>query len=164
MSGLKTLRNSRSLGLLAALLLNLTPVTATAQGPHQMPDPFTGVTNHYWVDASRPAQSELRDCHLFEVLAWGQGINDLRSIMRMSCQYLSRMGDGGADEDRATRTALLAFEAAARDQIRMIDEAMRAGSVDPPSGSLPIRTGWWADSYAQDQLIEAHALDLILEP
>jgi hypothetical protein len=142
----------------------LAPDPGAAQGPQQMPDPYIGVTDHYWVDASRPNQAELRDCHLFEVLAWGQGINDLRSLMRMSCQYLSRMGDGGPDADRATRAALLAFEAAARDQMRMIDEAMRAGSVEPSSGSLPIRTGWWADSYAQDRLIEAHTLDLILEP
>jgi hypothetical protein len=156
------LRNMHLFAFLTALLL--TPAPGAAQGPQQMPDPFIGVTDHYWVDASRPAQTELRDCHLFEVLGWGQGINDLRTVMRMSCQYLSRIGDGGADADRATRAALLAFEAAARDQMRMIDEAMRAGSVEPPSGSLPIRTGWWADSYAQDRLIQAHALDLILEP
>lgn len=127
-----------------------------------MPDPFTGVTNHYWVDASQPAQMELADCHLFEVLGWGQGIDHLRSVMRMSCQYLSRMGPGGSGTDRATRTALLGFEAAARAQMRMLDEGMRAGSTEPPSGSLPIRTGCWADSYAQNRLIEAHALDLIL--
>jgi len=142
-------------------LLLLLPLPAFAQAPKQMPDPFIGVTDHYWVDAFRPPQTELRDCHLFEVLAWGQGIDDLRTMMRMSCQYLSRIGDGGSDADRATRAALLAFEADAREQIRMIDESLRAGAAEPPSGSLPIRTGWWADEYAQDRLIEAHALDLI---
>jgi len=154
------LRNMQLFAFLTALLL--TPAPGAAQGPQQMPDPFIGVTNHYWVDASRPVQAELRDCHLFEVLAWGRGIDDLRSLMRMSCQYLSRMGDGGSDTDRATRAALLAFEAAARGQMRMIDEAIRAGATEPQHGSLPIRTGWWADSYAHDRLIEAHALDLIL--
>ena len=142
--------------------LLLLPLSAAAQGPQQMPDPFTGVTDHYWVDSSRPAQTELRDCHLFEVLAWGQGINDLRSVMRMSCQYLSRMGPGGSDTDLATKRALLAFEAEARAQMGMIDQALQSGAAEPPSGSLAIRTGWWADSYAHDRLIEAHALDLIL--
>lgn len=128
-----------------------------------MPDPFVGVYDHYQVDASRPVQTELWDCHLFEVLAFGRGIDDLRSRLLMSCRYLSRLGPGGSDLDRATVNALLGFEAAAREQMRMIDEAMRAGATEPPHGSLPIRTGWWADSYAQDRLIEAQALDLIMD-
>lgn len=148
--------------LLLSLLL-LIPGLALAQGPRQMPDPFVGVTAHYQTDPSRPVQSELRDCHLFEVLAFGRGLDDLRSRLLMSCRYLSRLGGGGSDSDRATARALLAFEAAAREQMRMIDEGMRAGAAEPPDGSLAIRTGWWADEYAQDRLIEAQALDLIMD-
>lgn len=146
--------------LLLPLLITLAPGPAAAQT--QMPDPLIGVTDHYWVDPDRPAQTELRDCHLFEVLGWGRGIDEVRSRMRMACHHLSRMGTGGSDADRATVAALLAFEAEARAQMRLIEQSLRAGAAEPPSGSLPIRTGWWADSYAQDRLIETHALDLIM--
>jgi hypothetical protein len=80
----------------------------------QMPDPFVGVFTHYQVEATLPVQTELRDCHLFEVLSWGRGINETRTRMRMACQYLTRMGPGGSDPDQAMRGALLAFEADAR--------------------------------------------------
>jgi len=144
-------------------LLLLIPTTLSAEGPRQMPDPFLGVYDHYQVDASRPAQTDLRDCHLFEVISFGRGLDDLKSKIRMSCHYLSRIGPGGSDFDRATRDALLAFEEGARKQMQMVDEALRVGDVEPPSGSLAIRTGWWADEFAQDRLIETHALDLIME-
>jgi hypothetical protein len=144
------------------VIVHLLSGPSWAQSKNPMPDPFIAVTDHYWVDPSRPAQTELTDCHLFEVLGWDQGIYDLRSVMRMSCQYLSRMGPGGSDTDQATKRALLAFEAEARVQMGLIDEALRSGAEEPPSGSLPIRTGWWADSYTHDRLIKAHALDLIL--
>jgi hypothetical protein len=148
---------------LVFLILLFLPGLALAQSPRQMPDPFLGVTAHYQTDPSLPVQSELRDCHLFEVLAFGRGLDDLRSRLLMSCRYLSRQGGGGSDLDRATARALLGFEAAARDQMRMIDTVLRENAAEPPHGSLPIRTGWWADAYAQDRLIEAHALDLIME-
>lgn len=143
-------------------LLALLTLPGTALAQSQMPDPFVGVTAHYQTDADQPVQTELQDCHLFEVLSWGRGLNETRTLMRMACQYLSRMGPGGAEADRATKTALLAFEAEARAQMRLIDDAMRAGSAETPSGSLAIRTGWWADTYSQDRLIATHALDLIM--
>lgn len=149
--------------LLLSLLLALPAGLAPAQTA--MPDPLTGVTDHYWTDPDRPAQTELRDCHLFEVLGWGRGLDEIRSRMRMACHHLARMGPGGSDANRATVTALLAFEAESRAQMVNIDRSMRAGAAPdaaPPSGSLVIRTGWWADAYMQDRLIETHALDLIM--
>lgn len=150
----------RMRALLLPLLITLAPGPAAAQT--QMPDALIGVTDHYWVDPDRPAQTELRDCHLFEVLGWGRGLDETRSRMRMACHHLARMGPGGSDADRATVAALLAFEAEARAQMRRIDESLRAGAAEPPSGSLAIRTGWWSDIYAQDRLIETHALDLVM--
>lgn len=138
---------------------------ALAQSKHPMPDPFAGVTGTYQTDPSLPAQTELRDCHLFEAISWGWGTDSLRSRMRMSCQYLARMGAGGSDPDRATAAALLAFEAEARAHLARIDEALARSEPEgapPRSGSLVIRTGWWADHASQDRLIGTHALDLIL--
>lgn len=149
--------------ILLPLLLALPPGPAAAQTA--MPDPLSGVTDHYWADPDRPVQTELRDCHLFEVLGWGRGLDETRSRMRMACHHLARMGAGGSDADRATISALLAFEAEARAQMVDIDRSMRAGAAPdaaPPSGSLVIRTGWWADAYMQDRLIETHAFDLIM--
>lgn len=148
------------------LFLTVLPISpAAAQGRFPMPDPFTGVTDHYWVDPARPVQSELRDCHLFEAIAWGWGTDSLRSRMRRACQYLSLTGSGGSDRDRTTAGALLAFEAAARAQLARIDETLMTRDPEgaaPYSGSLVIRTGWWTDHVSQDKLIEMHALDLIL--
>jgi hypothetical protein len=130
-----------------------------------MPDPFAGRTGTYQTDPSLPVQAGLEDCHLFEAIAWGWGTGSLRTRMRMSCQYLSRMGPGGSDRDRATAAALLGFEAEARRLLARIDESLAAAEPEgapPRSGSLVIRTGWWADHFSQDRLIETHALDLIL--
>lgn len=139
---------------------------AGAQNKHPMPDPFAGVTGTYQTDPTLPAQTELRDCHLFEAVSWGWGTDSLRSRMRMSCQYLSRLGPGGSDRDRATAAALLAFEAEARSLLARIEEAVvEAEPAGAPlrSGSLVIRTGWWADHVSQDRMIEKRALDLILD-
>lgn len=151
--------------LVLPLLLALLGAPAAGQSRHPMPDPFAGVTRTYQTDPSLPSQSELRDCHLFEAIGWGWGTDSLRSRMRMSCQYLARMGPGGSDPDRATAAALLAFEAEARAHLARIDEAISAAEPEgspPRSGSLVIRTGWWADHASQDRIIRALALDLIM--
>lgn len=151
--------------LFLPLLLALLGAPAAGQSRHPMPDPFAGQTGTYQTDPSRPAQTELRDCHLFEAISWGWGTDSLRSRMRMSCQYLARMGPGGSDRDRATAAALLAFEAGARAHLARIDEALARSEPEgapPRSGSLVIRTGWWADHASQDRIIGDLGLDLIL--
>jgi hypothetical protein len=153
--------------LVAALLIGpvLEGGSAEAQSRHPMPDPFEGVTGTYQTDPDLPVQAELKDCHLFEAVAWGWGTDSLRTRMRMSCQYLSRIGSGGSDRDRATAAALLAFEAEARALLARIERSVADAEPEgapPRSGSLVIRTGWWADHASQDRLIETHALDLIL--
>lgn len=148
--------------LFAGLLLLLQTIPAPGVAQEGVPDPTAGDPGHYWADPTRPVQTDLRDCHLFDVLAWGKGIDETRTRMRMACRHLSRFS-GGSDPDRATAAALLAFEAEARAQMVRIDETVSAGSAGVRLGSLLFRTGWWADTYSQDRLIEAHALDLILE-
>lgn len=128
--------------LVLPILLALLGAPAAGQSPSPIPDPFAGQTGTYQTDPSRPAQTELRDCHLFEAISWGWGTDSLRSRMRMSCQYLARMGPGGSDRDRATAAALRAFEAGARAHLARIDEALARSEPEgapPRSGSLVIR-------------------------
>ena len=154
-----------SLLLVFHLLIGHLAAPASGQSPRPMPDPFAGQTGTYQTDPALPVQAELRDCHLFEAISWGWGTDSLRSRMRMSCQYLARMGPGGSDRDRATAHALLAFEAEARAHLARLDQAF--GEADPDgspmrSGSLILRTGWWADHPSQDRIITGLRLDLIM--
>lgn len=147
------------------LLIGLLAAPAVGQSLRPMPDPFAGQTGTYQTDPSLPVQTELRDCHLFEAIGWGWGTDSLRSRMRMSCHYLARMGPGGSDRDRATASALLAFEAGARAHLVRVDQAIAAAEPEgapPRSGSLVIRTGWWADHGSQGRIIRDLGLDLIL--
>ena len=154
-----------SLLLVFHLLIGHLAAPASGQSPRPMPDPFAGQTGTYQTDPALPVQTELRDCHLFEAISWGWGTDSLRSRMRMSCQYLARMGPGGSDLDRATAQALLAFEAGARAHLVRVDQAIAAAEPEgapPRSGSLVIRTGWWADHGSQDRIIRDLGLDLIM--
>jgi hypothetical protein len=145
----------------ALLLCGVSTGSAGAQIFALMPDPHLHVSDHYQTDAARPVQERLEDCFLFEALAWGRSMDDVRGRMLMACRHIAFRLARGADLDdrgRATEALMLTFEAAARDRMRRYD--VTGGT---PTGSLVLRTGWHELTSDHRRLIEDLGLDLVME-